>query len=102
MSTRDAAVVSRPLAASAEWLRDARRAKLLAWSSLGWMTIEGIVAVAAGIMAGSIALIGFGISSAVEGLASVIVIWRFSGGSDALRAFGTSRATARRRQLLAA
>jgi len=38
-----------------------------------------MVAVVAGIGAGSIALIGFGISSAVEGLASVIVIWRFSG-----------------------
>src|SRR6266540_1548818 len=35
---------------------------------------------ASGIAAGSIALIGFGISSAVEGLASVIVIWRFTGG----------------------
>src|SRR5439155_26160511 len=44
------------------------------------MAIEGVVAVVAGITAGSIALIGFGISSAVEGLASVIVIWRFSGG----------------------
>lgn len=81
MSTRDVAVESGQAAsASAEWLRDARRAKLLAWASLGWMTVEGVVALVAGIAAGSIALIGFGISSAVEGLASVIVIWRFSGG----------------------
>jgi divalent metal cation (Fe/Co/Zn/Cd) transporter len=81
MSTRDVAVESgRAASGSAEWLRAARRAKLLAWASLGWMTIEGVVAVAAGIAAGSIALIGFGISSAVEGLASVIVIWRFTGG----------------------
>src|SRR2546422_2274348 len=81
MSTRDLAVESEHATrASAEWLRGARRAKLLAWASLGWMTVEGVVAVVAGITAGSIALIGFGISSAVEGLASVIVIWRFSGG----------------------
>src|SRR6266581_3866733 len=43
------------------------------------MTIEGVVGVVAGIVAGSIALQAFGISSVVEGLASVIVIWRFTG-----------------------
>jgi divalent metal cation (Fe/Co/Zn/Cd) transporter len=43
------------------------------------MTAEGAVAIGAGIVAGSIALIGFGIDSAIEGLASVIIIWRFSG-----------------------
>src|SRR6266545_3768168 len=48
MSTRDVVVESgRTGAASAEWLRGARRAKLLAWASLGWMTIEGVVAVVA-------------------------------------------------------
>jgi divalent metal cation (Fe/Co/Zn/Cd) transporter len=61
------------------WLRDARRARLLSWLSLGWMTAEGAVGIAAGIAAGSVALIGFGLSSAVEGLASVVVIWRFTG-----------------------
>jgi divalent metal cation (Fe/Co/Zn/Cd) transporter len=40
---------------------------------------EGVAGVAIGIVAGSIALQAFGISSAVEGLASVIVIWRFTG-----------------------
>jgi divalent metal cation (Fe/Co/Zn/Cd) transporter len=64
---------------NAEWLRDARRARLLSWLSLAWMTAEGVVGLAAGIAAGSIALVGFGLSSAVEGLASVIVIWRFTG-----------------------
>jgi divalent metal cation (Fe/Co/Zn/Cd) transporter len=43
------------------------------------MTAEGVIAVVAGIMAGSIALIGFGIDSAIEGVASVIIIWRFWG-----------------------
>lgn len=43
------------------------------------MTVEGVVAVVAGIMAGSIALIGFGIDSAIEGIASVVIIWRFWG-----------------------
>ena len=57
----------------------ARRVKLLSWLSLGWMTIEGAVAIVAGIVAGSVALIGFGLDSAIEGLASVIIIWRFTG-----------------------
>ena len=37
------------------------------------------MAIAAGIVAGSIALIGFGLDSAIEGFASVIIIWRFTG-----------------------
>jgi divalent metal cation (Fe/Co/Zn/Cd) transporter len=59
--------------------RLARRVKLLSWLSLAWMTVEGAVAIAAGIVAGSIALIGFGLDSAIEGFASVIIIWRFTG-----------------------
>jgi divalent metal cation (Fe/Co/Zn/Cd) transporter len=51
----------------------------LAWASLFWMTLEGIVGLASGFGAGSIALIGWALSSVVEGLASVIVIWRFTG-----------------------
>ncbi|WP_460347190.1 cation diffusion facilitator family transporter [Actinoallomurus acanthiterrae] len=43
------------------------------------MTLEGAVGMAAGIGAASIALIGWALSSVVEGLASVIVIWRFTG-----------------------
>ncbi len=65
--------------ASPQWLRLARRAKLLSWASLAYMAAEGIVAVVAGIVAGSIALIGFGIDSAIEGFASVIIVWRFTG-----------------------
>ena len=59
--------------------RLAGRVRLLSWLSLAWMTIEGGVAIAAGLVAGSIALIGFGLDSAIEGFASVIIVWRFSG-----------------------
>jgi divalent metal cation (Fe/Co/Zn/Cd) transporter len=64
---------------SAEHLRLARRARYLSWASLAYMAVEGLVAVTAGIVAGSIALIGFGIDSAIEGLASVVIVWRFTG-----------------------
>src|SRR5207248_7419712 len=56
-----------------------RRAKALSWLSLGWMTVEGAVGIVAALAAGSVALLGFGIDSVIEGLASVIVIWRFTG-----------------------
>jgi divalent metal cation (Fe/Co/Zn/Cd) transporter len=57
----------------------AKRVRLLSWLSLCWMTIEGAVAITAGIVASSIALVGFGLDSVIEGVASVIIIWRFSG-----------------------
>jgi divalent metal cation (Fe/Co/Zn/Cd) transporter len=43
------------------------------------MAIEGAVAVAAGVIAASPALIGFGIDSAIEGFASLVIVWRFTG-----------------------
>ena len=65
--------------ASPEWLAAAKRARLLSWLSLVWMGLEGGIAITAGILAGSIALIGFGTDSAIEGIASVVIIWRFTG-----------------------
>jgi divalent metal cation (Fe/Co/Zn/Cd) transporter len=62
-----------------EWLRRARLTRLLSWLSLFWLGIEGAVAIVAGVMAGSVALIAFGLDSAIEGIASVVIIWRFSG-----------------------
>jgi divalent metal cation (Fe/Co/Zn/Cd) transporter len=56
-----------------------RRVKLISWLSLAWMTTEAIVGVLAGIAAGSIALIGWGIDSTIEGVASLVIIWRFTG-----------------------
>ena len=64
---------------SAEWRRLAAWARRLSWISLAWMGVEGGVGFIAGLVAGSVALEGFGLSSGVEGMASVIVIWRFTG-----------------------
>lgn len=63
----------------AERDRLVRRAKALSWLSLAYMTAEGAIAISAAILAGSVALLGFGLDSAIEGLASIIVIWRFTG-----------------------
>ena len=59
--------------------RLASRARSLSWLSLAWMTVEGAVAIAAGLAASSIALIGFGLDSVVEGFASLVIVWRFTG-----------------------
>jgi divalent metal cation (Fe/Co/Zn/Cd) transporter len=63
----------------AEWLRLARIARMLSWLTLAWMGVEGGVAIAAAVVAGSVALLGFGLDSGVEAMASVIVIWRLTG-----------------------
>jgi divalent metal cation (Fe/Co/Zn/Cd) transporter len=64
---------------NADWLRAARRARSLSWLSLVWMGAEGALAITLGVLAGSIALIGFGIDSAIEGFASLVIVWRFTG-----------------------
>src|SRR5437899_9124882 len=56
-----------------------RRVKRISWLSLAWMSAEGAIGVTAGIMANSIALIGYGLDSTIEGIASVVIIWRFTG-----------------------
>lgn len=61
------------------WQQATGRVRALAWASLVWMTLEGIVGLLAGLSAGSVALIGWALGSVIEGLASAIVIWRFTG-----------------------
>ncbi len=61
------------------WIKDARTVRLLSWFSLIWMVLEGALGLVAGGTAGSVSLVGWALSSAVEGLASIIVIWRFTG-----------------------
>lgn len=58
-----------------------RRAVRLEWLTVGWNVVEGIVAVAAGIAAGSVALIGFGVDSAVETVSGAVLVWRLSAES---------------------
>jgi divalent metal cation (Fe/Co/Zn/Cd) transporter len=52
---------------------------VLSWLSVVWMGGEAAIAITAGIVAGSIALVGFGIDSAIEGAASLVIVWRFTG-----------------------
>lgn len=53
-----------------------RRGLQLAYLTVGWNVVEGVIAVAAGVAAGSIALIGFGVDSFVETISGAVIIWR--------------------------
>jgi divalent metal cation (Fe/Co/Zn/Cd) transporter len=55
-----------------------KQAKLLAWLGVGWHGIEATIAIGAGIVAGSIALIGFGADSLIESAAGFVLLWRFA------------------------
>ena len=55
-----------------------RRARMLAWLGIGWHVAEAAIAIAAGLAATSIALIGFGADSLIETMAGLIVVWRFA------------------------
>jgi divalent metal cation (Fe/Co/Zn/Cd) transporter len=55
-----------------------RRARFLARVGLAWHAVEAAVAIAAGVAASSIALIGFGADSVVESIAGVVLLWRLS------------------------
>jgi divalent metal cation (Fe/Co/Zn/Cd) transporter len=61
----------------AERTRLGRRAQLLAAASVTYNLLEAVVAVTAGVVAGSVALIGFGLDSVVEVSSGLIILWQF-------------------------
>ena len=81
----------------AERARLERRARQLAWGGIGWHFIEFAIAIAAGIAASSIALIGFGADSLIEALAGFVVLWLFTGDRR-----GSLTAERRAQQMIAA
>jgi divalent metal cation (Fe/Co/Zn/Cd) transporter len=78
--TESLPLVEAPLRhARADRPRLVRRAKALAWIGVAWHGLEAAIAVIAGVVAGSIALIGFGADSLIESVAGVVLLWRFAG-----------------------
>ncbi len=55
-----------------------RRGLRLEYLTVGWNIAEGLIAVGAGLAAGSIALIGFGVDSFVETISGLVLIWRLA------------------------
>jgi len=54
-----------------------KKALLLSYFTVGYNILEGIVSIFAGLLAGSIALVGFGLDSFIESLSGSVMIWRF-------------------------
>ncbi len=55
-----------------------RQAFRLEWATIGWMTVEAVVAIGAGLAAGSLSLMAFGLDSAIELISALVLIWRLS------------------------
>lgn len=53
-----------------------RRGRLLEYLTIGWNSLEGLIAIASGLYAGSIALVGFGVDSVIEVSSGAAVLWR--------------------------
>ena len=61
------------------------RGRRLEYFTIGWNALEGLVAVIAGVLAGSISLVGFGIDSVVEVTSGSVLLWRMSVDADVQR-----------------
>jgi divalent metal cation (Fe/Co/Zn/Cd) transporter len=60
----------------------AERGKRLEYFTIGWNSLEGLVAVVAGAMAGSVSLVGFGVDSFIEVTSGAALLWRMSVDAD--------------------
>ena len=65
--------------------RLARRGRALEYATIAWNSLEGLAALAAGVVAGSISLVGFGVDSVVEVTSGAALLWRLSADHDARR-----------------
>jgi divalent metal cation (Fe/Co/Zn/Cd) transporter len=61
----------------------AKRGKRLEYFTIAWNSLEGLVAVGAGVFAGSISLVGFGIDSFIEVTSGAALLWRMAVDADA-------------------
>ena len=71
-----------------------KRGKSLEYFTIGWNSLEAVVAISFGSIAGSVALFGFGVDSVIESSSGAIVLWRLFAGEErerlALRLVGIS------------
>src|SRR6476646_4375520 len=72
-----------------------RRGLKLNYLTLAYNTVEAIVSIAAGVVAGSVALVGFGVDSGIEVTASVAAQWRLRADIDLVRRERVERVTHR-------
>jgi divalent metal cation (Fe/Co/Zn/Cd) transporter len=64
---------------------EVRRGRMLEFFTIGWNSVEGLVAIAAGVVAGSISLMGFGLDSFIEVTSGSVLLWRMLLDADVKR-----------------
>lgn len=63
----------------------ARRGRRLEYFTIAWNSLEGLIAIGVGVIAGSIALVGFGVDSFIEVTSGAALLWCMSGDDDVQR-----------------
>ncbi len=79
-----------------------RRALGLEYLTIGWNVIEGLVAILAALLAGSVALLGFGIDSFVESASGAVLVWRLLAERRGIDAEAVERLDRRAHKLVGA
>lgn len=79
-----------------------RKALLLEYFTLGYNILEAVLSIFAGIVAGSVALIGFGLDSIAESLSGVVLIWRLKKQSTITSKLEESEVEAKAQKLVGA
>jgi divalent metal cation (Fe/Co/Zn/Cd) transporter len=62
-----------------------RRGRRLEYLTLAWNSLEAVAAIGAGLIAGSIALVGFGLDSVIECFSGGVLLWRLRAGEEGER-----------------
>jgi len=62
-----------------------RRGRFLEYLTLGWNLAEAVIAITAGVVAGSAALLGFGLDSVIESTSGAVLLWRLRAGPEGER-----------------
>lgn len=75
--------------------RIVRRGRLLVWATILYNSLEGVLAIGAGILAGSVALVGFGVDSVIELAAGLVALWRLRSDADETRREAVERVSRR-------
>jgi cation diffusion facilitator family transporter len=79
-----------------------RRGVRLEWFTVAWNVVEGVVAIGAGLLTGSVSLIGFGADSFIEVISAVVLLWRLRKAGPNASAEAHSEAERRALYLVAA
>lgn len=101
-STASSPCCSQPCSTVSRSAAAIRKALQLEYLTVGWNLVEGVIAVTAGLLAGSVAILGFGIDSFVECASAAILIWRLRAERDSSMTSGQLEELEHRAQRLVA